>query len=200
MEEEGYIVQEESPESTGGSSNRPFLTAVGILLVIFILAAGCSAFSLFSRGGATNGVAAATVAAIETQNAIVAVTNEAVTQTIIAMETEAARPTETPAPPTATSTPPPTETPQPTETPVVAGGEDGAETGSDGADGDAGATDGESGTTTDPTDDSTPTPIPIGSGGDNGSLPDTGFDVWSLALIALALAAVALLARRFRPA
>ncbi len=194
MEEDGFIVQGESAETTGGSSNRPFFTAVGILLVIFILAAGCSAFSLLSRGS-TDQVAVATVAAIETQNAIVAVTNEAVTQTIAAMETEAARPTETPSPPpTFTPTAQASATPQPTNTPVVADGElpaDGSDLGTPNL----------SGTSTfdNPTDSSTPTPIPVVGGGD-GSLPNTGIDTWGVMLLGLALIAVLFMARRLRRA
>ena len=191
MEDEQYIVQGDNQSP----SNRPFFTAVGILLVIFILAGGCAAFSLLSRGS-TDQAGLATVAAIETQNAIVAVTNEAVTQTIAAMETEAARPTETPSPPpTFTSTPQPTSTTRPTNTPVVADGE-----------GDGGdlATPNLSGTSTfdNSTDGSTPTPIPVtaGNGGDSGSLPDTGIDTWSAMLIGLALIAVLFMARRLRRA
>lgn len=204
--EEDYIVQEDNAGSSGGS-NRPFLTAVGLLLFVFILAAGCGAFNLLSRGGGTDQttVASATIEAIETQNAIVQVTNEAVTLTIMAMETEAARPTETPTlPPTATQAPPATETPPPpTETPVVPEGEvvEG-ETGE--GEGDAAGETGEAGETgtgvTGPTDDSTPTPIPVVTGNDKGALPDTGIDTWSAMLLGLALVAVLLMARRLRRA
>ncbi|MBK8987173.1 MAG: hypothetical protein IPM39_14020 [Chloroflexi bacterium] len=194
MEDEEYIVQGEAQESSGGS-NRPFLTAVGILLFVFILAAGCSAYNLFTRDS-TNEVALATVAAIETQNAIVAVTNEAVTQTIAAMETEEARPSETPSPPpTFTPSPQPTATTQPTNTPVV------ADSGTGEGSGDVG-TPNVSGTSTfgDSTDASTPTPIPVVVGDGSGSLPDTGFETWGVALVALALVAVLLMARRLRRA
>lgn len=194
--EEDYIVQDDS-SAAGSSSNRPFLTAVGLLLLVFILAAGCGAFSLFSRGsGDQQVVANATVSAIETRNAIVAVTNEAVTQTIMAMETEAARPTETPTlPPTATEPPPATETPEPpTPTPVVPEGE---VVGEDGAE-DAPPAEGT--TTFDPTDDSTPTPIPVLTGNDKGALPDTGIDTWGAMLLGLALVAVLFMARRLRRA
>jgi LPXTG-motif cell wall-anchored protein len=195
MEQEEYIVDGEEQRS-----NRPFLTAVGVLLLIFVLAAGCGAFSLFSQNG--NGgdeVAQATVAAIETQNAIVAVTNAAVTQTIIAMETEAARPTDTPTPPppTSTPTPLPSDTPPPTETPVVAEGEsvDGA------GEGDAVGTPNLSGTSTfdETTSGSTPTPIPV-IGSKDDSLPDTGIEVWSAVLIGLLLVGVLLVTRRLRSA
>jgi hypothetical protein len=196
MEDQEYI---ESQESTEGSSNRPFFTAVGILLVIFILAAGCSAFWLFSRG-TTDQTGVATVAAIETQNAIVAVTNEAVTQTIMAMETEAARPTNTPTPPpTFTPSPQATATTPPTETPVVA---DGVTDGSGEGTGTDLGTPNVSGTSTfdNATDGSTPTPIPVITGNQDGSLPDTGLEVWSAMLIALALVAVLFMARRLRRA
>ncbi len=196
MEDQEYI---ESQESTEGSSNRPFFTAVGILLVIFILAAGCSAFWLFSRG-TTDQTGVATVAAIETQNAIVAVTNEAVTQTIMAMETEAARPTNTPTPPpTFTPSPQATATTPPTETPVVA---DGVTDGSGEGTGTDLGTPNVSGTSTfdNATNGSTPTPIPVITGNQDGSLPDTGLEVWSAMLIALALVAVLFMARRLRRA
>ncbi|MEJ2748101.1 MAG: hypothetical protein P8183_09370 [Anaerolineae bacterium] len=110
------FIYEEEVDSVGSSNRRPFLIAVGVLLTIFVLAVICSATLLLTRGGGNGN--AEEIAAIETQNAIVAVTNEAVTQTISAMSTEAARPTDTPpAPPT--NTPRPTNTPLPTNTPVV---------------------------------------------------------------------------------
>lgn len=197
--EEDYIVQDDS-SAASGSSSRPFLTAVGLLLLVFILAAGCGAFNLLSRNGDDQTVVAnATIAAIETQNAIVAVTNEAVTLTIMAMETEAARPTETPTlPPTATEPPPATETPEPpTQTPVVPEGE---VIGEDGEDGDEDTPAAEGTTTFPPTDDSTPTPIPVLTGNDKGALPDTGIDTWSAMLLGLALVAVLFMARRLRRA
>ena len=135
----------------------------------------------------------ATVSAIETQNAVVAVTNEAVTATIAAMQTEAARPTETPSPPpTFTPTPQPTATPQPTNTPVIA--EETVESGDL-------ATPNLSGTSVfeNATGDNTPTPIPVtGGSGDNGSLPNTGLDTWGIMLIGLVLVAVLFMARRLR--
>jgi hypothetical protein len=193
--EEDYIEQD---DSAGAASRRPFLTAVGVLLLIFLAAASCGALTLFNRGGSdAPGVATgATVSAIETQNAIVAVTNEAVTATIMAMETEAARPTETPTlPPTATLPPTPSQTPvPPTETPVVADGS------GDGGDGDV-APPNISGTSVfGDAAEGTPTPIPVLTGNDKGSLPDTGFDVWSAMLIGLALVAVLFMARRLRGA
>jgi hypothetical protein len=196
--EEDYIVQDDS-SGTGGSNNRPFLTAAGLLLLVFILAAGCGAYNLISRGANGQTVAAnPTAEAIFTQNAIVAVTNEAVTLTIRAMETEAARPTETPTlPPTATQPSPATETPEaPTLTPVVPEGEGIGEDGEEGED----APPAEGTTTFVPGDDSTPTPIPVATGNDKGALPDTGIETWSAMLLALALVAVLFIARRLRSA
>jgi hypothetical protein len=193
-DDSGYIVEEEPIETREQSSNRPFLTAVGVLLLIFILAAGCSAFALMNRGG--GGGASEEVAAIETQNAIIAVTNAAVTQTIAAMETEAARPTDTPTPPPPTFTPQPaaTNTPKPTNTPVVA---DGAEDVAN----DNGETPNESGTSVfdDSADASTPTPIPVG-GNNNDALPDTGFELWTILLAAVVLVGLVVMARRMRSA
>jgi hypothetical protein len=182
-------------ETQESGSSRPFLTAVGVLLLVFILAAGCSAVSLMNRGG-DGGGSSDEVAAIETQNAIIAVTNAAVTQTIAAMETEAARPTDTPTPPPPTFTPEPsaTNTPKPTNTPVVAdSGDESASAGDE--------TPNASGTSVfeDGTDDSTPTPIPVG-GNDNDSLPDTGFEMWAIVLAALVLVGLVVMSRRMRSA
>jgi LPXTG-motif cell wall-anchored protein len=187
---EDFIYEEETDR--GGSSNRrPFLTAVGILLTIFVLAVICSATLLFTRGNGDSGEAEQ-IAAIETQNAVIAVTNAAVTQTIAAMETEAARPTNTPQPPP-TNTPRPTNTPLPTNTPVVQQAE-------------------EEPTATPTTDLSgtsifsggaagnTPTPIAALSGGSgtSDSLPQTGIETWGILLAAFGLIAALVAARRLR--
>ncbi len=197
MEQDEYIVDDEDRRS-----NRPFLTAVGVLVLVLVLAGSCAAYSWLSRDGGGDEVALATVSAIETQNAVVAVTNAAVTQTIIAMETEAARPTNTPTPlpPTNTPSPVPSDTPPPTETPVVAEGENGA-AGDGTAEAEAMGTPNLSGTSTfgDVTSDNTPTPIPV-IGAKDDSLPDTGIDTWGAVLIGLALVGVLLVARRLRHA
>lgn len=194
-DDSGYVYEDESVEEQNSGGSGPFLTAVGILILIFILAAGCSFVLLGQRDNSS--VNTEQIAAIETQNAIVAVTNAAVTQTIAAMETEAARPTETPTPPppTYTAEPSPTQTPRSTNTPVV------VDTG-DGMTGDvADGTPNVSGTSIfeNGTEDSTPTPIPVG-GKDNGSLPDTGFELWTIALAGLVLVGILFVARRMRSA
>lgn len=202
------FIYEEEVDSGDSSNRRPFLTAVGVLVTIFILAAVCSAALLINRnrddGG--NGGVSAEVAAIETQNAVIAVTNAAVTQTIVAMETEAARPTETPVPPP-TNTPRPTNTPQPTDTPVVQQAED-----------DAAATATAEAAIDDTSDDAaagdaTPTPIAALSNGDGTSgsdgssasdsgsddtLPQTGIETWGILVAAFGLIAALVAARRLR--
>lgn len=194
--EDDYIIEEESTGTQGsGSSNRPFLTAVGILLFIFILAAGCAAVSLMNRGGGGNEQAAQATSIAATNEAILAA-NARVTETIAAMETEAARPTDTPTPPppTFTPVPSPTNTPIPTNTPVVVDVVEETE-------GEAAGTPNVSGTSVFETgaDGSTPTPIPVVSGG-SGSLPDTGFELWAIILAAAVLVGILVAARKMRGA
>jgi LPXTG-motif cell wall-anchored protein len=187
---EDFIYEEET-DSGGSSNRRPFLTAVGILLTIFVLAVICSATLLLTRGNGDNGDAEQ-IAAIETQNAVIAVTNAAVTQTIAAMETEAARPTNTPQPPP-TNTPRPTNTPLPTNTPVVQQAEEELT---------ATPTTDLSGTSIFPggAADNTPTPIAALSGGNgtSDSLPQTGIETWGILLAAFGLIAALVAARRLR--
>jgi hypothetical protein len=183
---EDFIIEEETEDST---NRRPFMTAVGVLLAVFVLAAICSGVLLLNRNRSPNGDADE-IAAIETQNAVIAVTNAAVTQTIAAMETEAARPTDTPKPPP-TNTPVPTSTPLPTNTPVLAQ-----------AEGDATETPDLSGTSifAGGTGGNTPTPIPGlgGTSGGDGSLPQTGIETWGALVAAIVLIAIFLGARRLR--
>ncbi|MFO7683859.1 MAG: hypothetical protein R6X34_27835 [Chloroflexota bacterium] len=192
--EDDYIIEEESTV-VQRSSNRPFLTAVGILLFIFILAGGCAAVSLMNRGGGNEQAAQAT--SIAATNEAILAANAQVTQTIAAMETEAARPTDTPTPPppTFTPVPSPTNTPIPTNTPVVVDVVEETE-------GEAAGTPNVSGTSVfEPgADGSTPTPIPVVSGGDSGSLPDTGFELWAIILAAVVLVGILVMARRMRSA
>ena len=197
MSDDFIYDQEESSAASGGRS--PFVMAVAILGTIFVLAAICSAVFWFTRDG--NGgtpTNQAEIAAIETQNAIVAVTNEAVTATIAAMETEAALPTATATTPP-TFTPQPSVTPIPSETPVVQSA-DGSPTPnilatdialSGGVDANG----------------NTPTPIPgFASGGSGngtsstggGALPQTGIDTWSALIAAVVLIVVLVGARRLR--
>ncbi len=185
---EDFILEEESADTT---NRRPFLIAVGILLTILVLAMICSATLLLRRNSGANDNRDA-VAAIETQNALVAATNEAVTQTVAAMETEAARPTNTPVAP-ATNTPRPSSTPQPTMTPVVQQAEEELTTTPDlsGTVLASGETSG----------DNTPTPIAAlggSTGGGGDSLPQTGIETWGALVAALVLIAVLFAARRLR--
>jgi hypothetical protein len=184
---EDFILEE--GENEGSANRRPFLYAVAALAAIGILAIACTAIFYFSDGAARG--RSDEIAMIETQNAIVAVTNEAVTRTIEAMETEAARPTNTPRP-TATDLPTliPTNTPRPTDTPVVKQAEEGTETPDF------------SGTSAfvTGTGGNTPTPIaPLGGGTTgNGSLPQTGIETWGAYVAALLLIGVLVVARRLR--
>lgn len=117
----------EEDEGTAGS-NRPFLLAVGALVTVFILAAACTLLVL-NRGRDAAGNAAE-IAAVETANAEIFVTNTAVAIFISQTETAQAMPTNTP-PPTATntSTPAPAaETAEPTRTPVLGSAGEGDET------------------------------------------------------------------------
>lgn len=202
------FIEYEGEASPGAGSSRAFGIAAGILATILILSLACAGVAWSQRGGGDgDGTAEVNqeVAAIETQNAIIAVTNEAVTATIIAMETEAAQPTNTPPPPT--NTPAPTSTPVPTNTPVVQPAED--------EDGDADGEDGTAGGDVGEAMINTPTPIPgLGSGssgtgtttgtgttaGDTGSaaLPETGLEIWAAVLLAFVLIAVFFAARRLR--
>lgn len=203
MEED--FIEENADE--GGSSRRPFLVAVGVLLTIFVLAAACSSVMLLTRGDDQPEVDPEAVAAIYTRNAETAATNTAVAMTIAAMETEAARPTDTPEPPTATNTatPPPTETTAPTNTPVIAKETEKATS--------------ETLETiiAEATTENTPTPIAVSenntgssdnggstsgnTGGVNngeGSLPQTGIDTWGAVVVAALLIVVLFAARRLR--
>jgi len=182
---EDYIIEE--GEGGGSPDRRPFLYAVAALVAIGVLAIACTAFFYFSDGAERG--RSDEIAAIETQNAIVAVTNEAVTRTIQAMETEAARPTDTPRP-TATDLPTlfPTNTPRPTNTPVVKQAEE--------------ATPDLSGTSAFVTGGAgnTPTPISAASTGNagSGSLPQTGIETWGAYVAALLLIGILVVARRLR--
>jgi len=194
-DDSGYVYEEESVEEQNAGGRGPFLTAVGILILILVLSVGCSAVLLANRSTVPDN--SAEIAARETQNAEIAVANAAVTQTIAAMETEAALPTETPTPPppTFTSEPKATNTPRSTNTPVVLDIEE--ETEGEGEDNSPNL----SGTSTfeNETEVSTPTPIPVG-GNDNESLPDTGFELWAIALAGMALVGILAAARRMRSA
>ncbi len=186
MTEEFILEEDDSEES---SSRRPFQVAVGALLVIGVLAVACTGITLFLRGSAAE--RDGQVSEIETRNAIVAITNEAVTQTIAAMQTEEARPTDTPElTPTNTATPIATDTQVPTNTPVVQQAEDeGAATpslfGTSAFAAGAG--------------DATPTPLgALGNGSSDGTLPQTGVSTWGATVAALLFIGIFAVARRLR--
>jgi type IV secretory pathway VirB10-like protein len=185
MTEEFILEEDESPDGLDRLNRRPFLIAVGGLAIVGILAVACIFVVLSLRGPSARG--ADQIAAIETQNAIIAVTNEAVTLTIAALETEAARPTDTPRP-TATNTPTPipTETPTPTNTPVVQQAEEEEES--------------LTGTTVFGSGGLGISPTPIGplGGGEEGTLPQTGIATWGASVAALLLIAILFAARRLR--
>ncbi|NHZ71514.1 MAG: hypothetical protein GWP17_00285 [Aquificales bacterium] len=195
-DDSGYVYEDESVEEQSSSGSGPFLTAVGILILIFILAAGCSGVMLMSRGGGNGDANSAQATSIAVTNEAILAQNLQVTETIAAMETEAARPTNTPTPPPPTFTPQssPSNTPRPTNTPVVVDNED--ETASEVENG----TPNVSGTSVfeDETDDSTPTPIPVGGSNESGELPDTGFELWAIVLAGIVLVGIVVAARRMR--
>lgn len=206
-------VPDDGDEDEVSRDNSPFVKAAGLLILILLLSLLCGGISYATRGGSDsetgddpdrNSEQSEEIAAIETQNAAVAVTNAAVTQTIIAMETEAAT-TPTPAiPPTNTPALEPTETIVPTATPLFQEttpdpNGDGGDNGDDGDSGDSGDNNSSGGNGV-----STPTPIPgLGSGsGDSGSgtLPETGIGAWVAALAALGLIGLFMGARKMRHA
>jgi LPXTG-motif cell wall-anchored protein len=179
---EDFILEENEDGDSG--ERRPFLIAVGVLAAIGILSVVGIAIVLMTRDAQPSN--RQEIAAIETRNAEIAVTNEAVTRVVAAMETEAARPTETLEP---TSTPQstaiPTNTPRPTNTPVVRQAEEDE------------ATPDSSGSSSLGTGGATPTPIAaLGSG--DGSLPQTGIGTWAATIAAVVLLAVLFAARRLR--
>ena len=74
MTDDDFIIEEEGTSS----SRRPFLIAVATLTTIFILASVCSLVFLFSNRSSTNPEATA----IAATNAVILITNEAVTAAI----------------------------------------------------------------------------------------------------------------------
>ena len=128
MSSDDFLEFDDDAQTQESSSGRnPFAILVIVLLIILILAS-IFTVNLLNNRNQDNG---AEVAAVETRNAEIAVTNAAVTQTIIAMATEDAQPpTETPTP-TPAIVDEPTETPTvpPTDTPVVQNGEGESEEG-----------------------------------------------------------------------
>lgn len=215
-DDENFYNNEESAARAGG---QPFLIALIALIGIFIISALCI-FVVYNarRSGNEQDLA---VQAIEATNAAIQQTNIAVTVAIEATETArvelASQPTFTPEN-TPTPETPPTETPvvdqaspTPGEGTAVAGeGDETAVSGTD-AEGDGeGEEDGENGETDGTVEagsgviivggTSTPTPTPISAAdaGKDNTLPETGLEVWVVALIGLVLIAVLFGARRLR--
>jgi LPXTG-motif cell wall-anchored protein len=161
---------------------------LGALLAILVVAVVCTAGVLTFRNDDQVAGVDATSTAIAQANATTLAQNARVTQTIAAMETEAARPTNTPTntpvPPTATSTP--TDTPVPSPTAVVEGAE-------------ATPTPNLFGTSI---FQATPTAVGGGSGGSGGTgggnLPDTGIGIGTAVAVALGLLLLLGVARRLR--
>ena len=218
MSSNDFLEFDDDTQMQGGSSGRnPFVILAGALVTILILASICTVY-LLSQRNQGNGEE---VAAIETQNAIIAVTNEAVTQTIMAMETESSQvPTETPTPTSVVATEVPTETPTVpvTDTPVVSNeeeeegevgeGENEGESGEGESEAGDGTVDaGGSGTITNTetitqgntttTDGSTPAPAFEATGKDS-TLPQTGLDTWTAVLLAIFFIGILVVARRLR--
>jgi uncharacterized membrane protein YgcG len=203
-------------EEEGNGAGRPFMIIAGILLGIFLLTLMCiAAFAMTSRNGQQD-----LVAEIEMTNEAIASQNLLVTQTVAAMQTEAARPTDEPTatPTEIPPTPTVTATPTPTETPVVQppngdNGDNGDGNGDNG-DGDGngngngdGTGSGGSGEVTEGTrifsgggaGAGTPTPVATPPGGST-TLPETGLELWAIILGALGLMAVLFIVRQLRMA
>lgn len=178
-----YSTSEHDLESGQAS---PFAILLAALLGIFVLALLCTGAVLFFRDGGDQAGVNATSTAIAEANATTLAQNARVTQTIAAMETEAARPTNTSTPtsePTATATA--TQTPEPTETEVV-------------AEADETPTPNLFGTSIF-TGEDTPTPIAGGATGTGGgTLPDTGIGLSAALALAVGLLFLGLIARRLR--
>ncbi len=209
-EDESFYGEEEQASAGGGQS---FLIAIIALIAIMVIAVLCISAVVISRR-ASNGQDAAAEAIIAT-NAAIEQTNIAVTVAIEATETAkaelaAVQPTFTPEVENS-----PTPETLPTETPVVerasptpsaeeattesgvseAEGTSEAESESEGD----GEEDGAGGTIViGATATATPTPIAAGNGGKDSTLPETGLEVWVIALMGLVLIAVLFGARRLR--
>ena len=192
--EDDYYDADEGSSSSG----RPFLIAVGGLLLVLVLAIACTAAILSARSADTSN--GEEVAAIETQNAIIAVTNMAVTAAINATQTAEAQPTNTPLP-TNTATPEPATA---TATPVVSEEETAVAETAPEEEGTAvptvDATEGAAGVIEVPGDANTPTPTPLSSveAGKDSSLPQTGLETWGIIALGAVLVIVLLGARRLR--
>jgi hypothetical protein len=195
MTEESDFYDDEMEGGTTG--NRTFNLLAGIAAAIFLMGLLCIAAVWLIRG-TTDSNRQDEIAAIETQNAIIAITNEAVTRTLEAIATEDARPTDTP---TSTPEPSPTSTPEPTNTPVVLPVDDE----DDAVDDETDATPDSLATAIAEADEddeaAVATPVSaVTPGAPVDTLPDTGLDTWGVALLAFLLIGMFMAARRLRSA
>lgn len=192
MNDEFHVDEEEGGGTTG---NRTFNILAGVATAVLLLGLICIAAVLFLRPQDTTDEEA--VAMRLTENAIIAVTNEAVTRTLEAMATEDARPTDTP---TNTPEPSPTNTPEPTETPVLLPVDEEEDLDEEDelvtpdslataiAEAEAADDDAVAGT-----------PVPAVTPGTTvDTLPDTGIDTWGAILLAFLLVGMFMAARRLR--
>lgn len=174
---------------TGQASAFAILLAV--LLTVFALAAICTGGALVLRNGSQDQAEGlnATSTAIAEANATTLAQNALVTQTIAAMETEAARPTST-----STPTPQPTATEEPTDTPIPPTPTQVEEL-------EATPTANIFGTSI--FSGETPTPVPAGGAGGTGTggggtLPTTGIGLGSAVAVAFGLLLLLVVSRRLR--
>lgn len=203
MSSNDFLEFDDDSQTQEGSSGRsPFVILVVILLIILILAS-IFTVSLLNGRNQDNGQEAA---AIEATNAVIAVTNEAVNQTIAAMEAEASRP------PTETATPTPAVTDEPTETPIPSPTNTPTTVPAEAGDDDDDSTetvdatvDGSNETITNTTDvdngtvtvDSTPDAA-FDTSGTDSTLPQTGLDTWAAILLAVFFIGLVIASRRLR--
>ncbi len=183
---EDFIIEETDSEE--GSSNRPFLIIVGVLLLLLVIGIICTAsFAFLGQDGDEVAAITQTVIAIEATNAEIERQNAFVTQTLAARATEDARPTNTPTNTPIPPSPTPTNTATPTETPVVGDG------------------DGQGDVTPTATVSLLTTPAFSGSGGatatpvaGSGQLPQTGLELSGILIAAAAFIGLLFVARRLR--
>jgi hypothetical protein len=202
---EDFEIEEEEEES----SSRSFLIIAGSLIGVFILIAACTlAYIVLQRGQTQD-----EIASIESANATTEAQNALVTQTVQAMETEAARPTEEPiALPPEAATEEPAQLPEAVDTPEVeqpaveqtaaavveqTTAAEAAQTASAEAEAEGTSVVGTDG------GQATATPLPGGSGStpsESGpeTLPETGLSIWGILGLGLGLIAILLIARRLR--
>jgi cytoskeletal protein RodZ len=197
---EEFVDDEFIEEEEGSSSRAVALAAAGLIGLFVLILLGTLVLSYVRRGEQRG-----QVAQIEAANATTEAYNLLVTQTVAAMETEAARPTETPTP-TPTEIPPtatPTFTPQPTDTPVVQAPAEDEESADQLAAAEHTPTPVLAGTAIFAAGQvgATPTPLGLAAPAQTPStLPQTGLQTTGAILAALAFLTLAFAARRLRAA